>query len=175
MFVYFMVVNHLRTRRDMELFLWAMLVTCVIASLTGIAQIPGGGRITAPFEGDQGEPNTFGGYLVFMVALASGLLANTASLRRRLGLGLVIVLALVPCCTRVRADRTSGGGRGGHARDAHAAQGWPWARGAGARVPCCCGAGHRAQRVEVTFEQGPLRAEWRDSHGREDRHVSSER
>ncbi|WP_051445325.1 O-antigen ligase family protein [Desulfocurvus vexinensis] len=96
MFVYFMVVNHLRTRRDMELFLWALLATCVAASLVGIAQIPGGGRITAPFEGDQGEPNTFGGYLVFMVALASGLLANTASLRRRLGLGLVIVLALAP-------------------------------------------------------------------------------
>jgi len=96
MFVYFMVVNHLRTRRDMELFLWAMLATCVIASLAGIAQIPGGGRITAPFEGDQGEPNTFGGYLVFMIALVSGLLVHTASWRRRLGLGLIIALALAP-------------------------------------------------------------------------------
>lgn len=96
MYVYFMVVNHLRTRRDLEIFVWAMLATCVIASFVGIAQIPEGGRITAPFEGDQGEPNTFGGYLVFMIAYAGGLLWNTKSGKRRLAYAAVVLLALLP-------------------------------------------------------------------------------
>ncbi len=96
MYVYFMVVNHLRTRRDLGVFVWAMLATCLVASLAGIAQIPMGGRITAPFEGDKGEPNTFGGYLVFMVAYASCLFFNTADTRRRVFYGLTVLLALVP-------------------------------------------------------------------------------
>lgn len=96
MYVYFMVVNHLRTRRDLRIFVWAMLVTCIIASIVGIAQIPLGGRITAPFEGDKGEPNTFGGYLVFLIAYASGLFWNTSSMRKRVFYGLTVALALIP-------------------------------------------------------------------------------
>lgn len=96
MYVYFMVVNHLRTRKDFRLFVWAMLVTCVAASLVGIAQIPEGGRITAPFEGEQGEPNTFGGYLAFLVAVSMGLFWNARDKWKRAAYAGVIILALVP-------------------------------------------------------------------------------
>ena len=96
MIIYFMVVNHLHDRRQIHHFLWALLLTCIIVSFIGIAQIPGGGRVSAPFEGEIGEPNTFGGYLVFMMAIAIGLFLTTNSLRDKLIYGGISVIAFIP-------------------------------------------------------------------------------
>lgn len=96
MFVYFMVVNHLRTQKQFRGFVVAFIVTSIIAAFVGVAQIPGGGRITAPFEGAKGEPNTFGGYLVFMISIAMGLLWTLENKRQRIGLALCILLFLTP-------------------------------------------------------------------------------
>lgn len=96
MYVYFMVVNHIREKKDYKLFLWCMLITCAIASIVGIQQIPGGGRITAPFEGEQGEPNTFGGYLMFMVSICGGLLWHAPSWPKRFMYLGIILLAILP-------------------------------------------------------------------------------
>ena len=63
-----MVVNHLKTEKQVIRFVWAMLITCTIVSLIGISQIPLGGRVSAPFEGASGEPNTLGGYLLFIIS-----------------------------------------------------------------------------------------------------------
>jgi O-antigen ligase len=71
--IYFMVVDHLRTQKQANRFVFCSLLTCFLVSLYGIYQIPTGQRVSAPFEGEVGEPNTFGGYLVFMLAIASGL------------------------------------------------------------------------------------------------------
>lgn len=71
--VYFMVVNYLNTKKQLQRFVFCSLLTCFLVSLYGLYQIPAGGRLTAPFEGEIGEPNTFGGYLVFMIAISSGL------------------------------------------------------------------------------------------------------
>ncbi|CAB5147759.1 hypothetical protein D3OALGB2SA_4613 [Olavius algarvensis associated proteobacterium Delta 3] len=76
--VFFMVTNLLETTQQMKRLLFCMFLTCIIVCVVGMLQIPGGGRVSAPFEGETGEPNTFGGYLVFMGALAAGLL-STAS------------------------------------------------------------------------------------------------
>ena len=94
--IYFMVVNHLHDKKQIRHFLWALLFTCVVVSFFGIAQIPGGGRVSAPFEGEVGEPNTFGGYLVFMMAITIGLFLTTDSLRDRLIYGGIIVIAFIP-------------------------------------------------------------------------------
>lgn len=94
--VYFMVVNHIRERKQVKAFLVAMLVVCAIASLIGIAQIPGGGRVAAPFEGEEGEPNTFGGYLVLMLSVVLGLLLTTPSRRQKWCLFALIPLILLP-------------------------------------------------------------------------------
>ena len=94
--VYFMVVNNISSRRQVKYFVIAMLVTCFAVSIVGIAQIPGGGRVTAPFEGETGEPNTFGGYLVLMLALVLGLLLNSKGARERLLLGTLLVFIIVP-------------------------------------------------------------------------------
>lgn len=96
--LYFMVVNNLRERRQFERLLLVLLLTAAVASVIGILQIPSGERVSAPFEGDTPEPNTFGGYLVLMLALVAGLYLTSESLRRKLplfGLGVLLVVPLL--------------------------------------------------------------------------------
>jgi O-antigen ligase len=96
MIVFFMVVNHIENKRQMRNYLWALLITCVIVSVIGLTQIPGGGRVTAPFEGAQGEPNTFGGYLILMLSVVIGLFLTTPSFRNQLMYGFLILLFAIP-------------------------------------------------------------------------------
>jgi len=72
--VYFMVANHLHSQKQAKRLVFCVLLTCFLASLYGLYQIPTGQRLTAPFEGEMGEPNTFGGYLLLIMGLAAGLL-----------------------------------------------------------------------------------------------------
>ena len=96
MIVYFIVANHLESNKQVQNYLWAMLITCAIVSLIGIAQIPEGHRVSAPFEGEVGEPNTFGGYLVFMLSIVVGLFLTTPSFRNQLIYGALAVLFVTP-------------------------------------------------------------------------------
>ena len=96
MFIYFMVANHLKSKRQAQNYLWALLITCVIVSVVGMLQIPEGGRVSAPFEGEVGEPNTFGGYLVFMISITAGLLLTTTSTGLRLIYGSMALLFIAP-------------------------------------------------------------------------------
>src|SRR5207237_3122523 len=61
----------------------AALLTAVIVSLILLTQIPSGQRVSAPFEGKEGEPNTFGGYLLLLIAVAGGIALETARIRTR--------------------------------------------------------------------------------------------
>jgi O-antigen ligase len=79
-----MVLTSVRTRADVKNYLTAALVTCALVSLIGFAQIPSGVRVSAPFEGETGEPNTFGGYLVLMLSIITGFYLTSPSLRERL-------------------------------------------------------------------------------------------
>jgi hypothetical protein len=81
--VYSMVVNNLEDRAQAWRLAGAAFLTAAIVSLHGIAQIPQGRRVSAPFEGDLGEPNTFGGYLLLMIAVVAGLAFETRNLRHR--------------------------------------------------------------------------------------------
>jgi O-antigen ligase len=96
MIIYFMVVNLLDNKKQAKNYLRAMLITCVIVSVIGISQIPLGGRITAPFEGASGEPNTFGGYLVFMISVTFGLFLTSPSFRNQLIYAFLIILFAIP-------------------------------------------------------------------------------
>lgn len=75
-FVFFMVVNHVRTERQVVGLVVALLAVGLVISVYAISQIPSGQRATAPFEGEVGEPNTLGGYLVFLLAILIGLLLH---------------------------------------------------------------------------------------------------
>ncbi|HJX34296.1 MAG TPA: O-antigen ligase family protein [Desulfatiglandales bacterium] len=94
--IYFMAVNLLEDKRQAKNFLWAMLITCAIVSIIGISQIPLGGRVTAPFEGKSGEPNTFGGYLIFMISITFGLFLTSPSFRYQAIYAFLITLFIIP-------------------------------------------------------------------------------
>ena len=81
--VYYMVVNNLVDRRQAWRLVTAAFLTAVIVSLIGLTQIPSGQRVSAPFEGKEGEPNTFGGYLLLLIAMAGGIALETARLKTR--------------------------------------------------------------------------------------------
>ena len=93
--VFFMMVNHVRNTDQIKRFVFCLFLTCFIVSIIGILQIPGGGRVSAPFEGNVGEPNTFGGYLLFIGAVASGLLAKAESSKIKQIL-IVLIICIIP-------------------------------------------------------------------------------
>jgi O-antigen ligase len=94
--VYFMVANHLKDRKQLRNYVWAMLLTCAIVSVIGLVHIPSGERVSAPFEGRSGEPNTFGGYLVFMICIAGGIYLATESFRKQLFCVFLLLLFSIP-------------------------------------------------------------------------------
>jgi O-antigen ligase len=104
-FLYFMVVNALTSVKEAKGLVTASLVTCFLVSLYAIAQIPGGGRASAPFEGETGEPNTLGGYLVFMLAIVTGLLITPESASKKWPL--VVLLAFGAFAMMLTLSRAS--------------------------------------------------------------------
>jgi O-antigen ligase len=93
--VFFMMVNHVRNTDQIKRFVFCLFLTCLIASIIGILQIPGGERVSVPFEGEIGEPNTFGGYLMFIGMVAAGLLAKTENSKTKQILA-VLLLCIIP-------------------------------------------------------------------------------
>lgn len=94
--IFFMVSNHLKDRKQLRNYVWAMLLTCAVVSVIGMFNVPAGERVSAPFEGDVGEPNTFGGYLVFMICIGAGLYLATDSFRNQVLCAFLILLFSVP-------------------------------------------------------------------------------
>jgi len=94
--VYFMAVNYIQDERQLRRLLGTAVATCAISAVMGIAQIPSGERVSAPFEGKYGEPNTFGGYLVFMLAVILGLALAAKTLPARLRWFALAALTAVP-------------------------------------------------------------------------------
>ncbi len=103
--VFFIVSNNIHSRDQIRRFTIAMLVTTFIVSIVSvvsvvsivaIVQIPLGGRVLALFEGEQGEPNTLGGYLLFTCAAAGGLLLSLRHRRAKILLTTLLLFALAP-------------------------------------------------------------------------------
>jgi len=95
MVVFFMMVNHVENLEQVNRFLMCLFLTCFAVSIVGMLQIPGGGRVSAPFEGETGEPNTLGGYLVFIGMVAAGLFLKAQTLKTKQLLA-VLILAIIP-------------------------------------------------------------------------------
>jgi O-antigen ligase len=94
--LYILVANHIHSRKQIKFFLTIFFITCAIVSVYGIIQIPQGVRVSAPFEGQVGEPNTFGGYLLFISCLAIGLILRNIPHGRRLALVGLVALIFAP-------------------------------------------------------------------------------
>ena len=74
--LFFLVINNIEDQKQVRRYWTAVLVVALIVGAIGLAQIPGGGRVTAPFEGDNPEPNTLGGYLAFLILICVALSLN---------------------------------------------------------------------------------------------------
>lgn len=94
--LFYMIINHLHDNETIKRYLVVLLVTCLLASLVGMSQIPSGARVSAPFEGTEGEPNTFGGYLMMMFSLVLGIFLYTPKGKRRLMLLTMMGVILIP-------------------------------------------------------------------------------
>lgn len=94
--IFFMVLNTIHSREQIKRYFIAVMITAVIVSLFAIIQIPLGERISAPFEGKLGEPNTFGGYLVLMMSLLTGIFFSYENRKVRVLSAIVLGLLAVP-------------------------------------------------------------------------------
>ncbi len=104
--VYFMAVNYLKEKKQMERLVWTMLIVCLVVCAISIYQIPSGIRVSAPFEGEVGEPNTLGGYLVLILSLVSGLLFNNYGTKNQKFFfgGLVFFILITLAATHSRSS-----------------------------------------------------------------------
>jgi O-antigen ligase len=94
--IFFITVNYVRTPAQMRRLLGAVVATAAVIVLYGWWQMPQGLRPSAPFEGTQGEPNTFGGYLVLMFAVACALAFEAPVRPARVACGLTAAAAIPP-------------------------------------------------------------------------------
>ncbi len=91
--LFFMMLAHVRSREIFIHLLAAMLAAFFFSVLYGYFQMPEGGRIVAPFDT---EPNTFGGYLVFMMCIAGGIAMMEVGGRLRNTMICLIALGVPP-------------------------------------------------------------------------------
>ncbi|MFH1728817.1 MAG: hypothetical protein ABIA04_10430, partial [Pseudomonadota bacterium] len=94
--VFFLTVNNLKNTDQIKRFVFFLILTACIVAITAVVQIPSGARVSAPFEGEHGEPNTLGGYLVLMISLLSGLIIFERKLRIKLIYIFLIILFIIP-------------------------------------------------------------------------------
>jgi hypothetical protein len=90
--LYFIVLNHTTTVRQVKLFLAVFLITGAIVGIYANMHIGSAVRLSAPFEG-AGEPNTLGGYLLFLLSILAGLMFYY---KQRQNLFILLFLFLVP-------------------------------------------------------------------------------
>ncbi|MFC1599153.1 O-antigen ligase family protein [Candidatus Omnitrophota bacterium] len=77
--IFFMVANNLKTVKQARIFVFFLLLTCFFVCLYTYMNAETMTRASAPFEGETGEPNTLGGYLLLMIAVTIGLLLHSQS------------------------------------------------------------------------------------------------
>ena len=103
--VFYLTLNNLRDREQAWRLMMTAFLTAGVVSLIGLSQIPSGQRVSAPFEGEAGEPNTFGGYLLLMMGILAGLALETRHVHVRLwSLGLLGLMAVPFMFTLSRAS-----------------------------------------------------------------------
>ncbi len=93
--VFFMTLNLTNSRTNIKTLVAALMITYVIVIIIGFAQIPGGGRISAPFEGEDAEPNTLGGYLMLLLSLNITVFFHMKTRKTKIALAFMAFLAFV--------------------------------------------------------------------------------
>lgn len=94
--IFLMAASHIRDLKTARRYLRLILLTAFLVSIYAMWQIPSGVRVSAPFEGEQGEANTLGGYLVITMSLVIAILPTRRGLKGKAAYGLLLVSMLVP-------------------------------------------------------------------------------
>ena len=93
--LYFMVANNIDNKEQIKVFIVCFMITAFIICVYALLTVGKFGRATAPFEGIKGEPNTLGGYLMFMLAIFGGIFLYTSSRRWQIFIGMLLPLMVI--------------------------------------------------------------------------------
>ncbi len=95
--IFFMVINNIRTKAQVKVFVTFMFITATIVGIYGLfATFFLGMRATAPFEGKIGEANTLAGYLMLMMGIAGGIFLYGEKSKARFLLAGFLMLSIWP-------------------------------------------------------------------------------
>jgi hypothetical protein len=86
----------MRDKKQLKTLMAMFFFVFIIVNIYGISQIGHKPRVSAPFEGPAGEPNTLGGYQVIMTALAVGFTIHSRSFATKASMISIIGLTLAP-------------------------------------------------------------------------------
>ena len=93
--VFFMFFNNVRSKEQVQRFLVYFLITGLCVCIYVLSTIGKYARLGAPFEGDQPEPGSLGGYLLVLMSVLFGLLLYSDWPRHRLIPVGLLILAIV--------------------------------------------------------------------------------
>jgi O-antigen ligase len=94
--VFFIFVNNITERDQIIRFIIAAFLVALFTGIYASIQIPFGVRVSAPFEGESGEPNTLGGYLILIISVAGGFLLTATEQRVKLYLTVLTAILALP-------------------------------------------------------------------------------
>lgn len=94
--IFFMAVNNIENLRQGKVFIALLLVTCFFVVLYSWTNLGSMERLSAPFEGKGGEPNTLSGYLILMMALIISFILNSQSFGQRFLFIVFFIFTFVP-------------------------------------------------------------------------------
>ncbi|MFH0754302.1 MAG: O-antigen ligase family protein [Candidatus Omnitrophota bacterium] len=94
--IFFMVAGLGYGRSRYRAYMVVFFLTFMAVNLYAVSQIGHVDRVSAPFEGQTGEPNTLGGYQVLMMCVAMGIFCHIRSLRMAVGMVAVTLFTLWP-------------------------------------------------------------------------------
>lgn len=106
--IYYLTLGVVQTRKEYKLFLTLFLITFAIVNIFAWTQAATVNRVAAPFEGDQPEPNTLGGYQVLIFAVIMGLFLYTRSVFLKvIYIGMILMMIFPFLRTLSRASFTA--------------------------------------------------------------------
>ncbi|MBF0330300.1 MAG: O-antigen ligase family protein [Candidatus Omnitrophica bacterium] len=94
--IFFMVVGLAQVKNQQRLYVTMFFLTLMAVNLYAVSQIGHVERVSAPFEGPTGEPNTLGGYQVLMMCVALGIFCHARSPRMAWAMAGVALFTLWP-------------------------------------------------------------------------------
>jgi len=93
--LFFLVLHSIESEKDARKIINVAFLTAFIIVVYAFSQIPAGSRVTAPFEGKGGEPNTLGGYLLFILSITLAIFLESRSFYRQVFFAVFSILCLV--------------------------------------------------------------------------------